>query len=145
MSEVRKFPLVPSSLSAEDHARDETRRNNLLFAWADTLLAQLGVAQAIASANTPEELRKIVFDVDRAEAELAIREALHPVGGKKAAHFAHLKEGGLKRVLRMRFADAKKDRAAALGRGTGRANRRRTGPLTLSSTRIMASGLFSRT
>jgi hypothetical protein len=120
VSEIRKFPLVPvSPPSAEDHARDETRRNTDLFKWADALLAQLGLTQAIAAAGTPEELRKIVFDADRAEVELAIREALHPVSGKKAAHFAHLKERGLKRILRMRFADTKKDRAAALGRGAG--------------------------
>jgi predicted P-loop ATPase len=121
VSEIRKFPLVPvPPLSAEDHARDETRRNTDLFNWAKALLAQLGPMQAIASANTPEELRKITFDVDRAEVELAIREALHPVSGKKSAHFAHLKEGGLKRILRMCFIEAKKDRATALGRGAGR-------------------------
>jgi hypothetical protein len=122
MDKIREFPLVPvSPPSAEDHARSETKRNTDLFKWADALLARLGLMQAIAAASTLEELRKIVLVVDRGEVELAIREALHPVGGKKAPHFAHLKEGGLKRVLKMRFAEAKKDRATELGRGAGRA------------------------
>jgi hypothetical protein len=44
---------------------------------------------------------------------------LHPAGGQSATHFAHLKEGGLKRILKMRFDEAKDDRAKAIGRGVG--------------------------
>jgi putative DNA primase/helicase len=120
MSGMRKLSLVPvTPLGAEDHARAETARNRALFAWADALLAKLGLTQAIAAASTIDELRNVILDADRAEVELAIRDALHPASGRKAAHFNNLREGGLKRILRMRFAEAKKDREAILSRNAG--------------------------
>ena len=123
MSEIRQFPLVPvSPPGAEDHARAETQRNQALFAWADRVLAQLGLTQAIAAVNIVDELRKILLDVNRAEVDLAIRDALHPASGQRAAHFAHMKEGGLKRILKMRFDEAKGDRVKAIGRGAGTAS-----------------------
>jgi predicted P-loop ATPase len=123
MSEIRQFPLVPvSPPGAEDHARAETQRNQALFTWADRVLEQLGLTQAIAAANIVNELRKILLDLNRAEVQLAIRDALHPASGQKAAYFAHLKEGGLKRILKMRFDEAKADRVKEIGRGAGTAS-----------------------
>lgn len=110
-------PIPPSS--AEEHSRAETERTRALFAWADALLAKLGLMQAIAAASTTEELRKVVLDADRAEVELAIREALHPASGHRAAYFNNLKEGGLKRILRMQFDGAKADRAKGISCGAG--------------------------
>jgi predicted P-loop ATPase len=45
---------------------------------------------------------------------IAIREALHPASGQKAAHFTGLREGGLKQILKMRFTELKKAREATL-------------------------------
>jgi predicted P-loop ATPase len=56
------------------------------------------------------QLRKIVFDADTSAVELAIRDALHPVVGRKADYFAGMKEGGLKRILNNRFDELKRER-----------------------------------
>ncbi len=61
-----------------------------------------------------DDTRKITFDPHTAEVTLAIRDALHPVVGTKADHFAGLREGALKRILKSCFNDMKADRDAEL-------------------------------
>jgi predicted P-loop ATPase len=71
--------------------------------------------KAVADAKSIEELRNITFDADSAEVALAIRDALHPASGERAAaHFRGLKEGSLKQVLKNRFTELKKAREAEL-------------------------------
>jgi predicted P-loop ATPase len=101
---------------AEEHARSETERKQQLFAWADRMLRELGLADRVARTNSLDELRRIIFDADAAEVALAIREALHPASGAKADYFAGLRAGGLKRILRMRFDEMKAQREAHLRR-----------------------------
>jgi predicted P-loop ATPase len=102
---------------AEAHARAETERKQNLFAWADGVLQQLGLVAKVAQATSFDDLRKITFDADDVNVELAIREALHPTVGHPAEHFAGMKAGALKRLLKMRFAEMKKDREAELLHG----------------------------
>ena len=63
-------------------------------------------------------MRRIKFDVNAADVVLAIRDALHPASGRKAAHFAGMNEGGLKKILRLRFRVLKEEREAELRNGT---------------------------
>jgi predicted P-loop ATPase len=107
---------------ADAHARSETERKRMLYSWADGVLRALGLADKMAQANSSDDLRKITFDIDDVAVELAIRDALHPAGGQRAAHFIGMKSGALKRLLKARFNDMKKDRETKLrgGRsGTG--------------------------
>ena len=102
---------------ADEHARAETQRKQSLFAWADRVLAELGVARRVQGASTLDELRLVTFDADAAEVVLAIRDALHPASGGKEAHFAGLTAGVLKRVLISRFREQKKQRDQELRAG----------------------------
>jgi predicted P-loop ATPase len=83
------------------------------------VLKRLGLDRAVAAASSIEELRSLTLDVDGAEVTLAIRDALHPASGRRQEHFRGLKEGGLKLILKNRFAELKKTREAIL-----RGNRR---------------------
>jgi predicted P-loop ATPase len=112
--------VIPISPGAEAHARAETERKRRLFAWADQVLQELGLAERVKRANSLHELHKIAFDTDAAKVALAIREALHPASGAKADCFAGLREGGLKRILRMRFDEMKAQREAQVRRQGGR-------------------------
>jgi predicted P-loop ATPase len=96
--------------SAEEHAKAETGHKQQLFDWADRVLKQMGIIDKISQATSFDDLRKIVFDADTTDVELAIRDALHPVGGRKADCFAGMKEGGLKRILKSRFDEMKRER-----------------------------------
>ena len=102
--------IIPFEQDAEGHARAETDRKRKLFEWADQLLEQLGHAAKVAAANSFDDLRKIKFDAEDVQVELAIRDALHPSSGKKADYFAGIREGALKRVLKLRFDEMKKER-----------------------------------
>jgi predicted P-loop ATPase len=113
---------------AEAHARAETERKLKLFAWADGVLQQLGIASKVAQAMCFDDLRKITFDADDVDVELAVRDALHPASGKRAEHFAGMKAGTLKRLLKMRFAEMKKGREAELLRGRSGASGRSSAP-----------------
>ena len=65
-----------------------------------------------------DDLRRITFDdADASEIDLAIRDALHPASGRRHAHFAGMNEGMLKRLLKTRFRELKKQREAELRRG----------------------------
>jgi predicted P-loop ATPase len=104
---------------AEAHARTETERKLKLFAWADGVLQQLGLPAKVAQAMSFDELRKITFHADDVTVELAIRDALHPTDRKRAEHFAGMKAGTLKRLLKSRFDEMKKDRETQLRSGQG--------------------------
>ena len=51
-------------LGADEHARAETERKRQLFAWADRVLREMGLAERVARASSLDELRKITFDAD---------------------------------------------------------------------------------
>jgi predicted P-loop ATPase len=105
---------------AEEHAAAETDHKTRLFAWADGVLRELGLAGRIAHADSLDELRKITFDADAAEVEIAIREALRPASGTKPDFLAGYTTGTLKRILRMRFKKMKEDREEQLrSQGSG--------------------------
>ena len=111
--------LVPQAAkNAEEHARADTQRNKQLFDWADGVLWSLGLDKAIDTAKSIQELGRITLDVDTAEVALAICDALHPASGQRQEHFRGLKEGGLKLILKNRFADWKITLGAKLRRGT---------------------------
>jgi predicted P-loop ATPase len=109
--------LVPFPGATEERAAGD--RNQRLFEWCKALFERLGLAKRVKEAGSFEDLRKITFNADAAEVELAIRDALHPASGRKADMFTGIKEGGLKRILINRFADLKKDRENELKRGAG--------------------------
>jgi Virulence-associated protein E-like domain len=115
MVKVISLP-VPASQDAEDHARADTQRNQRLFDWADAVLKRLRLDKAVAATRSIEELRRVTLNADSAEVALTIRDALHPASGHRQEHFRGLKEGGLKLILKNRFAELKKTREAALRR-----------------------------
>jgi putative DNA primase/helicase len=115
MVKVIKLP-VAVALNADEYARADTQRNQQLFDWADAVLKRLRLDKAVGAAKSIEELRNVTFDADSAEVTLAIRDALHPASGHRQERFRGLKEGGLKLILKNRFADLKKSREAALRR-----------------------------
>jgi hypothetical protein len=100
--------------------RTEDQRQRALFAWADRVLHELGLIERIARAGNLVDLRKVAFDANTAEVDLAIRDALNPASGAKAWFFDGIRAGGLKRILKMRFDDMKADREAELRRQGGR-------------------------
>ena len=109
--------IIPLKTGTDEHARAETDRKRRLFAWADLVLQQLGFADRVEQADSVDELRKVTFDADTIEVALAIREALHPANGPKDDCFAGLKDGGLKRLLKKRFEEMKKQREQELRNG----------------------------
>jgi predicted P-loop ATPase len=112
--------VIPIVSGADAHASAETERKRQLFAWADRVLQELGLAERVARATDLPELRKIVFDPEAAAVTLAIRETLHPASGAKADFFTGLREGSLKRIVKMRFDELMAQREADLRRQGGR-------------------------
>jgi putative DNA primase/helicase len=115
MGEVIESP-APAPQDADEHARAETQRKRRVLDWADAELRRLGLTMAVAAARSIEELRSVTFNADSAEVALAIRDALHPASGHRQEHFRGLKDGGLRLILKNRFAELKKTREAALRR-----------------------------
>jgi hypothetical protein len=102
---------------ANAHAQAETDRKNTLFAWGREVLQMIGLAARISQA-TLHELRGITFNAEDAEIAIAIRDALYPPGGgERADHFAHLREGHLKQILKNRFDELKQNRETELQTG----------------------------
>jgi predicted P-loop ATPase len=114
---VVKLPVSTPPPNAEEQARADSERRQRLFDWAEAVLTELGLTEAVARAQSKEELLAITLDVNNAEVAVAIRDALHPALGKRADHFRGLKEGSLKAILKNRFAELKKDREAEIKRG----------------------------
>jgi predicted P-loop ATPase len=109
--------IIPLKTGTDEHARAETDRKQRLFAWADLVLQQLGFADMVAQADTVDDLRKVTFNADTIEVALAIRDALHPATGKREEYFVGLSDAGLKRLLKTRFVELKKEREQALRGG----------------------------
>jgi predicted P-loop ATPase len=120
MSTLIPFPAP----DAEEHASAETERKRRLFAWADHVLEEIGLVAKIAAAANVLDLSKISFDPDSVEVALAIRDVLHPTNGQRENCFVGMREGTLKRLLKTRFAELRRDREAALQRGHGAASSR---------------------
>jgi predicted P-loop ATPase len=116
MAKLINLP-TPVTLDADAHARADSERAKGLFAWADAVLKQIGLTKAVATARSIEELRRVTFNAESAEVILAIRDALHPASGQRAKHFIGLREGGLKQILKNRFAELKKSREGTLRGG----------------------------
>jgi predicted P-loop ATPase len=108
---VVQLPVLVSS-DADERADDQ--RNRRLFDWARAVLNRIGLDQAVARAQSIDELRRITLDLEDAQIALAIRDALHPASGERQEHFRGLREGGLKQVLKNQFNDLKKDREKKL-------------------------------
>jgi predicted P-loop ATPase len=117
-------PVQAAAPNAEEHACAATERRRKLFARVDATLEQLGVTRRIADADSFDELRKVTFDVNVVDVELAIRDALRPASGRKADHFEGMKESMLKRLLKRRFDERKKEREEELKSGRGGAGGR---------------------
>jgi hypothetical protein len=75
--------FAPASQSEAEHARADTERRQRLFAWADTVLTNIGIDAAVKAAKSVFELSKIAFDVTEVEVVLAIQDALHPASGRR--------------------------------------------------------------
>jgi predicted P-loop ATPase len=121
MTKIVKLPIpAASKKTADEHARSDTERKQRLFAWAAAVLKQLGLERAMDSAKSIVELHGITFDAESMEVILAIRDALHPVNGHREEHFRGLSERGLKQILKNRFAELKKERAATLRHRRGK-------------------------
>jgi predicted P-loop ATPase len=104
----------------DEGPQDEADRQKSLLDWGDKVLDQTGVRQAIADATTIEELQRITFDPDSTAVVLAINDALHPPKGqKRQRHFDGLSAAALKKIVRNRLADLKKDRQKQLLGGGG--------------------------
>jgi predicted P-loop ATPase len=121
MTKIVKLPVpVASKKTADEHTRSDTERKQRLFAWAAAVLKQLGLERAMDSAMSIVEMYGITFDAESMEVILAIRDALHPVNGRREEHFRGLSERGLKQILKNRFAELKKERAATLRQRGGK-------------------------
>ncbi len=106
---ILRFPPPHRAKSGDEHASEETRRKRDLFAWAEQVLADLGYMRRLVEATSVKEIRSIKFDENGPDIELAIRDALHPVKGEPQACFTGIRAGGLKKILRNRWEEAKKD------------------------------------
>ena len=115
------IPFQEPKPDSDAHAQAETERKKKLFAWADALLHRIGLSVKVAQAQDVSALRKVTIDTDDPEIELAIRDALHPIAEKRAEHFIGMREGMLKRILKARFNEMKKNREAKLLGHTGTA------------------------
>jgi putative DNA primase/helicase len=120
MAKVIKWP-IPVPKDADDHVRADTERTRRLFNWSDATLKQVGLHKAVIRAKSLEDLGEITLDVDWIEVSLAVRDALYPASGKRQEHFRGLKGGGLKQILKNRFAYLKKLQEKALRKRRGRA------------------------
>jgi hypothetical protein len=98
---------------ADSTAHSETERKRELFAWADRLLAEIGLQAHIAQADQ-QGLAGIVLDAEAPAISIAIAAALHPASGSIASHFLGLSGKALKRILTARLSEMKRAREAEL-------------------------------
>jgi hypothetical protein len=107
--------------STEKHPRDQTEQYNALFKWAQEVLKDMGLLDALRDAKTRVELDAVKLDEGNLVLIVAIRDALHPGAGKKRKkHFESLTEGQLRAILRNRLNDNKKDEKDKLVAGEER-------------------------
>ena len=108
-------------------------------------IQRLGFTDRVAQADSVNKfLRKVTFDADTIEVALAIRDALHPVTGKREEYFVGLSDGGLKRLLKTRFIELKKKREQAFSRAAVLAADALpvTGQMIWCSTMLVAFGRY---
>jgi len=105
---------LPVSVGTDNAAEAERQRK--LFEWAHEVLRQVGIINELRRARTLDELRAVAFDAEDTEVILAIRSALCPANRKREECFRGLNDRSLKRLLKNKFADLKKERAKALRR-----------------------------
>jgi hypothetical protein len=111
--------VAPLLVPVPDVDDANAERNQQLFDWAFAVLRQVGIDRAIRRATSIEGLARIALNADGAEITLAIRDALHPASGERGKYFRGLGEVSLKRILRNRFNDLKKDREKELKQRRG--------------------------
>ena len=115
MADIIKLPSSESSAeernkSAEEHAADQTEEMTAWFEWADRVLQDMGVLDALRNAKTREQIDAIDLDMGRPASIAAIRNVLHPGKGKpRRQHFEHMTEQHLKGILRSRLNKHKKE------------------------------------
>jgi hypothetical protein len=106
--------------TAGDYAKAYAQRQQARFDWCDNVLKQLGLDVQIAQAQTFDALRRIKLDLEDGRIDIAIQDALYPpAAGVRAECWVGQREGALKRVLKWRFDEKKKDRETEIARGTG--------------------------
>jgi hypothetical protein len=98
---------------ADDTAHAETERKRELFAWADRVLAEIGLAAHIGGADQ-HELQGIVLDTELPAIAIAVAAALHPSSGGVAGPFRGLTGKALKRLLAARVSEMKRAREGEL-------------------------------
>jgi hypothetical protein len=114
---VVKLPVpIQQPQSADDHARAQTERDNLLFAWGDEVLAAIGLRRAVMVAKSIQELNSLTLDLNSDGVITAIRNALHPVSARRRERFRGATIAVLRAILRNRFIELKKTRVEALRR-----------------------------
>jgi hypothetical protein len=107
---VKCKPEPGKKKSAEEHARDQTEQMKALFEWAETMLKDMGLLDALRDAKTHEELDAIELDEGDLTLIMAIQNALHPGGGKsRKKHFEGLTERKVIAILLNRLNDNRKD------------------------------------
>ena len=100
-------------------AAADARRRERLFSWIAKLLENLGLAARVRRAKSIAALRGVTIDVESAEIQLAVYDAMHPATGEREDYFRNLRGETLKRVIRKRFLDLKKDREETLRKEAG--------------------------
>ncbi len=107
---VKRKPEPGKKKSAEEHACDQTEQMKALFEWAEKVLKDMGLLDALRNAKTREELDAVKLDEGDPTLIMAIRDALHSGGGKsRKKHFEGLTERQLRAILRNRLNENKKD------------------------------------
>jgi hypothetical protein len=111
----QRKPESGKKKSAEEHACDQTEQMKAWFEWAEKVLKDMGLLDALRDVKTREELDAVKLDEGDLTLIMAIRDALHPGGGKsRKKHFERLTELQLKGILRNRLNENKKDKKQQL-------------------------------
>src|SRR3984893_14599916 len=111
----QRKPEPGKKKSAEEHARDQTKEMKALFEWAEKVLKDMGLLDMLGDVKTREELDAVKLDGGDPALIMAIRDALHPGGGKsRKKHFERLMESQLKAILRNRLNENKKEKKEKL-------------------------------
>jgi hypothetical protein len=112
---VKRKPESGKKKSAEEHACDQTEQMKALFEWAEKVLKDMGLLDMLGDVKTREELDAVKLDEGDPALIMAIRDALHPGGGKsRKKHFERLMESQLKAILRNRLNENKKEKKEKL-------------------------------
>jgi predicted P-loop ATPase len=138
---MSKIVHLPAPLDADEHSHANAERTARLFEWATMVLTEVGLAKAVAQSTSITELRDLAFDVNDIVIALAVRDALYPATGERQELFRGLREGSLKRILRNRFDDMKRDREKVLRSRAGVGQRDWTDDLILDQKKRIVANL----